>query len=40
MKGCVATTDIGTPADLPQSIVAACTAASPLTNLLLQVAEA
>ena len=40
MKGCVATTDIGTPADLPQSIVAACTAASPLTSLLLQVAEA
>ncbi len=39
MKGCVASTDIGQPDNLPTAIVDACKAASPLTNLLLQIAE-
>lgn len=40
MKGCVATTDIGSPADLRGAVLAACKNASPLTALLLQIAEA
>mgnify|MGYP000241326725 CR=1 FL=1 len=40
MKGCVASKDIGQPGDLRGAILDACRDVSPLTNLLVQIAEA
>jgi len=40
MKGCVASKDIGQPADLHDAILNACKQVAPLTALLVQIAEA
>ncbi|MEN8895794.1 MAG: DUF2461 domain-containing protein [Yoonia sp.] len=40
MKGCVATTDIGNPADLRSAILQGVKNVAPLNHLLLQIAEA
>lgn len=40
MKGCIASKDIGQPADLGRAILKACEQVAPLTALLVQISEA